>query len=57
MTAQPNLRSWRLAVLEVADQFLFLGVDRHHLAGREDSLNLIVDVDELGLAIGISRPF
>jgi len=44
-------------VLEVADEFLLLGVDRdRRLPRRERFFHPIVDVVELGVAIGIVRP-
>ena len=45
-------------VLEVADQFLLLGIDRdRRLAPRQRLLHLRVDVVELGIAIGMTCPF
>ena len=46
------------AVLEIANQFLLLGVDRDgRLAGRLKAAHLGVDVFELGIAIGVAGPF
>jgi hypothetical protein len=45
-------------VLEVADQFLLLRVDRDDRLGRRlEPPDLLVDVPELGVAIGMGRPF
>lgn len=45
-------------VLEVADQLLLFGVDRDgRLAGRHRRLHDGVDVGELGVALGVVRPF
>jgi hypothetical protein len=46
------------SVLEVADQFLLLGVDRDgRLAGRLKAADLGVDMLELGIAIGMAGSF
>ena len=45
------------SVLEVADEFLLLGVDRDRgLTRRERFFHPIVDVVELRIAIGVSDP-
>ena len=44
-------------VLEVADQFLFLGIDRDRRLPRgQRLLHLLIDVAELLVAVGMARP-
>ena len=46
------------AILEIADQFLLLGVDRdRRLARRQRRLHLIVEVTELRVAVGMAGSF
>jgi hypothetical protein len=46
------------AVLEVADQLLFLGIDRDgRLAGGDGRLHRGIDVLKLGIAVGMVGPF
>src|SRR5438132_17512 len=45
------------AILEVPDQFLFLGIHRdHRLAPLLEGPDLAVEVRELGVAVGMGRP-
>ena len=45
-------------VLEGADQLLLLGVHRdHRLAGRQERFDLLVEVAELGIPVGMLAPF
>jgi hypothetical protein len=48
----------RAPVLEIADQFILLGIDRdRRLAGRQRRLHPIIDVAELCIAIRMTGPF